>query len=115
MIINDEAPAGRTRRERYRNPANALAALVALVCFAGYTLADAAYLMSNHCFDETSQIVCPAEGPDWLRPLPGYAVLLGIVAGAVGVASGRPVRGPALIAGFVLVTAAFVTGRVLAV
>jgi hypothetical protein len=101
------------RAERYRHPANALAALVLLFCFAGYTLIDAAYLMSNHCFDANNQIVCPADGPDWLRPLPGYAVLVALAAGLAGVGFGRPVRRPALIAGFLLVTAAFITGRVL--
>jgi hypothetical protein len=103
------------RAERYRNPANALAALVLLLCFAGYTLADSAYLMSNYCFDDTDQIVCPAAGPDWLRPLPSYAVLTAVVVGAGGVSLGRPARGPALAAGFLLVTIALITGRILAV
>jgi hypothetical protein len=115
MIIDDDSRTGRVRRERHRNLANALAAIVVLFCFAFYTLLDSAYLMSNYCFAGNDQIVCPVDGPDWIRPVPGYAVLVGLVAGVGGVIFGRPARRPALIAGFVLVTAAFVAGRVLAV
>jgi hypothetical protein len=115
MITDGEPRTGRLRRERHRNPASAFVALVVLFCCAFYTLVDSAYLMSNYCFDGNDQIVCPVDGPDWIRPVPGYAVLVGLVAGVGGVIFGRPARGPALIAGFVLVTAAFVAGRVLAV
>jgi hypothetical protein len=37
-----------------------------------------------------------------------------LVAGVAGVGFGRPVRRPALMVGFLLVTAALITGRVLA-
>ncbi|MEU4623436.1 hypothetical protein AB0G04_26120 [Actinoplanes sp. NPDC023801] len=115
MIMNDEARTVRSRGERHRGPAGALMAFAVLLCLAGYTFADSAYLMSNNCFDDTGQIVCPAGGPGWLRPLPGYAVLAGVVAGFAGLAVGRPLRRPALVIGFGLVAAALICGRVLAV
>ena len=61
--------------------------------------------MSNKCFGDTGQVVCPTSGPDWARPLPGAAAFLGLLVGLVGVLAGRPVRTPALTAGFLLAAA----------
>ncbi len=77
-----------------------------LLCFAGYTALESAYLTSNHCIGDTGQLpICPAKGPDWVRPLPGAAAFLGLLAGLAGVLAGRPVRTAALIGGFVLTAA----------
>lgn len=78
-------------------------ALGLLMGLAGYILVDSAYLMSDACIGEGGQLpVCPARGPDWVRPLPGGAAVLGVLAGLGGVLAGRPVRTPALVAGFVM-------------
>ncbi|MEU7904958.1 hypothetical protein [Actinoplanes sp. NPDC049118] len=84
-----------------------------LFLFAGYTIFDSSYLMSNHCFDAGGQIVCPTSGPDWARPLPGAAALLGLLAGLAGLLAGRPVRTPALVAGFLLTAAGLAAGLLL--
>ena len=58
----------------------------------------------NHaCVGDTGQTVCPSSGPDWARPLPGAAAVTGLLAGVIGLVIGRPVRTPALLAGFALV------------
>ncbi|GAA0430011.1 hypothetical protein Aca07nite_38620 [Actinoplanes capillaceus] len=112
-MTTQPAPAqpGWFTRERYGTPAavgvSALAFL-GLLIFAGYTLFEGSHMMSNHCFDATDQIVCPIDGPDWIRPVPGWAVLLGLLAGLAGSAVGRPLRRPGLIAGFVWVTVALI-------
>jgi hypothetical protein len=103
-------PGGFTSK-RYGSPAAVVASAVAfaaLVAFAGYTIIDAAYLMSNNCFGDAGQMVCPTSGPDWARPLPGAAAFLGLLVGFVGFLTGRPIRASALIAGFVLTTAGLV-------
>ncbi|GAA3960606.1 hypothetical protein Aau02nite_88010 [Amorphoplanes auranticolor] len=64
--------------------------------------------MSNACFDSTGQIVCPAEGPDWARPLPGVAAVAGVLIGLFGLLAGRPVRRLALIIGFLIVAAGMI-------
>jgi hypothetical protein len=74
-----------------------------LFCFAGYTVLDSGYLMSNYCIGDNGQLpICPASGPDWVRHLPGSAALLGLLAGLAGVLAGRPIRTPALLTGFLL-------------
>ena len=73
-----------------------------LFIFFGCTILDSAYLMSNGCIGDTGQMVCPTSGPDWARPLPGAAALLGLLTGLVGLLAGRPVRTPAMITGFLL-------------
>ena len=103
---------GGISRARLSGPAVAVAFAVLLV-FAGYTLMDGAYLMSNACFDDTGQIVCPAKGPDRLRPLPAATVLLGLCAGLAALLAGGRARIPALITGFVLVTAALTASRLM--
>jgi hypothetical protein len=93
-------------RRRYGGPASIAGSVVAagvLFCFAGYTILTSADLMSNHCIGDTGQLpICPANGPDWARPVPGAAALLGVLAGLAGVLAGRPVRTAALVAGFLL-------------
>jgi hypothetical protein len=80
-----------------------------LLCFAGYTIFDSSYLMSNDCIGDNGQLpICPASGPDWVRPLPGSAALLGLLAGLAGLLAGRPIRTPALITGFLLTAAGLV-------
>ena len=77
-----------------------------LFCFAGYTIMVAAHLMSNHCVGDTGQLpICPARGPDWARPLPSGAALVGLLAGLAGILVGRPLRTGALIAAFLLTAA----------
>jgi hypothetical protein len=81
-------------------------AFAVLLCFAGYTIMMAAYLMSNGCIGDTGQLpICPTSGPDWARPLPSAAALLGLLAGLTGLLAGRPIRTAALIAGFLLTAA----------
>jgi hypothetical protein len=95
--------------KRYGSPAAVVGSVVAfglLFCFFGYTIVMSAYLMSNDCIGDTGQLpICPANGPDWARPLPPGAALLGLLAGLAGLLAGRPVRTPALIAGFLLTAA----------
>ena len=77
-----------------------------LFCFAGYTIAMSADLMSNACIGATGQLpICPARGPDWARPLPTAAAVLGLLADLAGALAGRPVRLPGLVAGFLLTAA----------
>lgn len=94
--------------ERYGNATAAAVAFTVLFFLAVFTVLHSSYLMSNACFDDTNQIVCPSAGPDWARPLPGGAALLGILLGLAGLLAGRPARRAALITGF-LVTAAGLT------
>jgi len=94
--------------ERHGNGTAAAVAYTVLVVFAVFTASHSTYLMSNACFDDTGQIVCQSEGPDWARPLPGAAALLGVLLGLGGLLAGRPARRAALITGF-LVTAAGLT------
>ncbi|BFU46326.1 hypothetical protein [Krasilnikovia sp. MM14-A1004] len=84
-----------------------------LFLLVGYVIFDSSYLMSNACFGTGGQMVCPMRGPDWARPLPGAAALLGLTAGLVGILAGRPVRSPALIAGFLLAAVGLVGGWLL--
>jgi hypothetical protein len=103
-------------RQRYGHRAVLVRSIVAfgvLVAFAGCTIIESSHLMSNNCIDSTGQIVCPVSGPDWARPLPGAAVLLGVISGLVGVLAGRPIRTPALIAGFLLTAAGLVGSRLI--
>ncbi len=79
-----------------------LGVFVLLFIFVGCVIFDSAYLMSNSCIGDTGQMVCPTGGPDWARPLPGAAALLGLLAGLAGLLAGRPVRTPAVITGFLL-------------
>ena len=102
--------------KRYGNPGTVLGFVgvsALLFLFAGWAIVESAYLMSNACFGDTGQMVCPTSGPDWARPLPGAAALLGLLAGLAGVLAGRPVRTPALITGFALIAAALLAGRLL--
>lgn len=95
--------------DRHGSPAAVIGSVVAfavLFCFAGYTIIESAYLMSNSCIGDTGQLpICPASGPDWARPLPGTAALLGVLAGLAGLLAGRPIRTTALIAGVLLIAA----------
>ncbi|RZU51305.1 hypothetical protein EV385_3119 [Krasilnikovia cinnamomea] len=79
-----------------------------LFLFAGYAIFDSSYLMSNACFGTGGQMVCPTSGPYWARPLPGAAAVLGLLSGLAGILVGRPVRTPALIAGFTLTAAGLI-------
>lgn len=88
-------------------------AFFVLLCFAGYTIFESTYLMSNACFGDTGQMVCPAKGPDWARPLPGGATLLGLLVGLGGCLAGRPVRTFALVAAFLLTAASLVASWVM--
>lgn len=91
--------------ERYGNTSTAAVAFSVLFFFAVFTVFHSSYLMSNACFDGAGQVVCPSDGPEWARPLPGAAALLGVLIGLVGLLAGHPARRIALITGF-LVTAA---------
>jgi hypothetical protein len=107
---------GRSAAGRYGGPGTIAAfagVFFLLLLFVGWTLIDSAYLMSNACFGDTGQMICPTSGPDWARPLPGAAALLGLLAGLAGLLAGRPVRTPALLAGFLLTAAALVAGWLL--
>ena len=74
--------------------------------FVAYTIIESSYLQSNRCIGDSGQLpICPANGPDWARPLPGAAALLGLLVGLSGLLAGRPIRTPALIAGFLLTAA----------
>jgi hypothetical protein len=93
--------------KRYGGPTAVVGSVVAfgvLFAFAGYAIIVSSYLMSNSCIGDTGQIVCPASGPDWARPLPGVAALLGLLAGLAGLLAGRPVRTTAMTTGFLLTT-----------
>ena len=95
-------------RGRYGSPAEFTAFLgifAVLFLLAVGTLIAGAHIMSNGCIAETTQDLCPIDGPEWSRPLPAYAISLGVLSGFVGVAAGRPVRNPALVIGYVLVAA----------
>jgi hypothetical protein len=96
-------------RKRYGSPAAVVGSVVAfgvLFCFAGYTIAESLYLMSNSCIGDNGQLpICPASGPDWARPMPGAVALLGLLTGLAGLLAGRPVRTAAVIAGFLLIAA----------
>ncbi|MBW6436832.1 hypothetical protein KZ829_24105 [Actinoplanes hulinensis] len=112
-MTTQTAPAqpGWFTRERYGTPATVAVSVLAflgLLIFAGFTLSEGAPMMSNACVGDTGQMVCPIDGPDWVRPVPGWAVLLGLLAGLAGTAAGRPLRRPGLIAGFVWVTVALI-------
>ncbi len=104
-------------RTRYGSPATVVGFVVVfgvLLCFAGYTISESAYLMSNGCIGATGQLpICPADGPDWARPLPGWATVLGLLAGLAGLLAGRPIRTSALVAGFLLVAAGLVVSRLM--
>jgi hypothetical protein len=100
-------------RKRYGSPAaivGSVVAFVVLICFAGYAIIESAYLTSiGGCFDDNGQLpICPASGPDWARPLPSVATLLGLLTGLAGVLAGRPVRIGALLGGFLLIAAGLV-------
>ncbi|MCO8275208.1 hypothetical protein M1L60_31965 [Actinoplanes sp. TRM 88003] len=93
-------------RGRYGGPAEFIAfagIFVVLILLAVGTLIAGAHIMSNGCIVGTSQDLCPINGPEWSRPLPAYAIALGVLSGFVGLAAGRPVRNPALTTGYVLV------------
>ncbi|MBL7258947.1 hypothetical protein [Paractinoplanes lichenicola] len=89
---------------RYGRPAF-VGVFALLLLFAALTLFLAAPLMSNACFDASGQIACPVDGPDWIRPVPAAAAVLGLLTGLAGVTVGRSARKPALIAGFTLIAA----------
>jgi hypothetical protein len=91
--------------------ANAVVALIVLMLIAGWTVVDSAHFMSNACFEGNSQIVCPIDGPDWVRPLPGSAAAMGVLTALAGVVAGRPFRRPALIVGYGLTVAGLVVSR----
>ncbi|MEU4159436.1 hypothetical protein [Actinoplanes sp. NPDC026670] len=96
---------------RYGNAseiAEAVGAFAGLFFLAAYVIIDSRHLMSNYCFDANNQIVCPISGPDWARPLPSAATLIGLFIGLIGLAVGRPIRTGALIAGFTVTTAALI-------
>jgi len=102
-----------TNGERYGSRSTvvgAAGAFGALVVLAACTVLTTADLMSNACIGDAGQMMCPTSRPDWFRPLPGAVTLLGLVAGLTGVLAGRPLRRPALIAGYLLVTAAMIAG-----
>jgi hypothetical protein len=103
--------------KRYGSQAAVVGSVLAfgvLFCFAGYTTFDSAYLTSTTCIGDNGQLpVCPANGPDWARPLPGWATLVGLLAGLVGCLAGRPVRAFALLGGFLLIAAGLVVSRLM--
>jgi hypothetical protein len=102
------AQSGWFTSERYGSRTAIVGSIVAfgvLLAFAGYTMFDTAHLMSDNCIGDTGQKVCSTSGPSWVRPLPAVAAVLGVLAGLAGVLAGRPVRTPALIAGFLLIAA----------
>ena len=98
---------------RHGRPAT-LVAFGLLVVLAGYTIVDSSRLLSTGCIGDTGQEVCSADGPDWSRPLPATAAVLGLLAGLAGVLAGRPVRTPAMVTGFALTAAGLIAGRLLA-
>ena len=83
-----------------------------LFCFAGYTFIDASYLFST-CPVPNGMDTCPANGPDWARPLPGLAVILGLLAGLAAFVVGRRFRTPVLVVGFLFVTAGLIVSRLM--
>ncbi|GAB2576707.1 hypothetical protein Aab01nite_12680 [Paractinoplanes abujensis] len=92
-------------RTRHANAAASLGLFAVLAVFAALTLVLSAPLMSNACIGDSGQMACPVDGPGWTRPVPAAATLLGLLSGLIGVAAGRPLRKPALIAGLTLVAA----------
>ncbi|WP_250035020.1 hypothetical protein [Paractinoplanes maris] len=99
-------PSNRIATKRYGGPAEIAGfagVFGVLVIIAAGVLFSSAHLLSDGCVAGSGQVLCPIDGPDWSRPLPAAAILLGLVAGLVGVAAGRPIRKPALVAGYVLV------------
>ncbi|GAA1638573.1 hypothetical protein [Actinoplanes couchii] len=110
---NGSATGGRVRASRYGGSGRAVGVFAGLVLLAGFVIFDSSHLMSNNCFDDTGQIVCPISGPDWARPLPGVVTLVGLLVGLAGLAVGRPVRTGALIAAFVLVAGALIGARLI--
>jgi hypothetical protein len=99
--------------KRYGNRtgvAGSVVALGMLFAFAGCTIVESSHLMSNSCFGDTGQMVCPVNGPDWARSLPGAASFLGFLTGLAGFLAGRPLRTPALVTGYLL-TAAGLAGN----
>ncbi|BEL04082.1 hypothetical protein Q0Z83_022730 [Actinoplanes sichuanensis] len=86
-----------------------------LFCLAVYTLFSSAFLFSNACIGPDGQLpICPANGPDWARPLPVYATIIGTLIGLGGLLYGRPVRTPALALGYLLTVGALIGIRLLA-
>lgn len=103
-------------RSRYGSPGRVIGSIAAfgvLFAFAVYTIADSSSLMSNNCFDDTGQITCAANGPAWARPLPGASALIGLLSSVIGPLAGRPVRTPALVAGFLLTTVGLAVSRLM--
>ncbi|WP_436655923.1 hypothetical protein [Actinoplanes sp. URMC 104] len=96
---------GQRAGTRYGSPAASVGAFAVLFLLAAGTLLASADLMSTSCIGDSGQMLCPADGPGWARPVPAAAVLLGLLTGVAGLAIGRPVRRLALIAGFALVAA----------
>ena len=103
--------------KRYGDPATIVGfvgVFSLLLCFAGYLIIESSYLMSNRCIGDSGQLpICPASGPDWARPLPAAAALVGLLVGLTGLLAGRPVRTPALIAGFLLTAAGLAGSRLM--
>ena len=89
-----------------------LAAFVVLFAFVCFTANESAHLMSNGCYDETGQVPCAADAPNWLRPLPGIFTLLGLCAGFTALLVAR-LRAPAMITGFTLTAVALITSLLL--
>jgi hypothetical protein len=104
-------------RKRYGGPAAVVGSVVTfavLFCFAGYAIAQSMYLMSNSCIGDNGQLpICPASGPDWARPLPGAAALLGLLTGLAGLLAGRPVRVAAVVGGLLMIAAGLVGSRLM--
>ena len=99
--------------ERYGKATGAAVAYSVLVFFAVFTFLHSADLMSNACFDDTGQVVCPSAGPDWARPLPGAAAVLGVLIGLAGLLAGRSVRRAALVTGFLVIAAGLTASRLM--
>jgi uncharacterized membrane protein YphA (DoxX/SURF4 family) len=107
--MRESGRAGFANRVTKVAPALAFGALFVL---AGYTFFDALYLTST-CFGDNGQIVCPTKGPEWARPYPASAVILGLLAGLAGLVVGRRIRAVALLVGFLLVSAGLIASKVM--
>jgi uncharacterized membrane protein YphA (DoxX/SURF4 family) len=110
--MRESGRAGFANRVTKVAPALAFGALFVL---AGYTFFDALYLTST-CFGDNGQIVCPTKGPEWARPYPASAAILGLLAGLAGLAGlvvGRRIRAVALLVGFLLVSAGLIASKVM--